>query len=67
MAHEPNLTPLAQMPLRDVLRELIGAVDRFDDTINFYMDDAAWDALESLRGIRDAAEDALAREGTVSC
>jgi uncharacterized membrane protein len=37
-----------------VLADLVEAVDDFEQTINFYMDDEAWEALEKLTTLADS-------------
>jgi hypothetical protein len=46
-----------------IIAALVDAHDHFETTINFYMDDDAWDALEGERTAIDHARWALAEAG----
>ena len=50
-----------------LLAELVKACDDFEETINFYMDDAAWDALDAMQRVcervREYQDSLAARRG----
>lgn len=46
-----------------VLGDLVRAYEAFEDTIDFWMDEDAWDAIEGVRVAADAAQAFLIEAG----